>query len=1397
MYIIIFIIGLFSYSLSAQTLNDSDRVDHLSVEEQIFEQLGTLTLLEIAPLNRGELIERLEQDLNIHVRSNDIDLFDRYFLSYIYNYFTSMNPRDSSHESYHLYSLDQPSQRLVYLQGDNNLYFSKNAGKNTITRKFKELMDSISNQTYSILPDEINMTFEYNNELYSQLNESILSSEDIKEFIYNTSGVILSPGSVNGKPFSRMELLMILKQYVELPVHIRDNLALKKIVRVESVNSSQNIFGHYTSVERMITLADGAFENSDNQGEETFLHEIAHSLWGKSIWQGLSEEARKDYAQLSWLGNVRKNDEFISDYSATNISEDFAEHFSSYINEGEILKHEVKIKYDWFKEHIFINAEYITNAADHLKIFVESENGDVNPPYLLKFPSESFNLNFKIKDAMNHDPFNGYADIRVEVSGLFDDRSKIKKIAILMESEQDHFWVHSPVGFNFCETTDLDKVPNNCVLIDPSKPGWYAYHNSQRTALTYSGEYKMTQVRLEDEAGNKVTLRSNFGDAVIPFPGTRGLVEEEQRRKAAAARAAQRKKKAEEEEARRKMEVAKEAERNRKEIEEEKVQREKVAKEIEGFNILNLSEDFVTIYKDDRELTTLGFAECLSITEQELSLLSLETSTGWLDWKFDAQVCSNIDDSVNNCEVRSTSLLKQNNNRDYFLSDYQGEFEADFRNCKPSEGKILEKENKERSKNQVKQKKEIEEEKVQREKVAKEIEGFNILNLSEDFVTIYKDDRELTTLGFAECLSITEQELSLLSLETSTGWLDWKFDAQVCSNIDDSVNNCEVRSTSLVKQNNNRDYFLSDYQGEFEADFRNCIYSKAKKEEIEAEEAEEAEKVRLKKAAEEAVGLNIVNLSERPIRIYQNQEALFDLEPKKCVSINESELLQLSLKRVNIPFDERSFICTNIKNNLGIRKCDVTKNSLLKQNEDGKYRLTNYQNGDGADFSACRSLTMDKESSEEDSFIKEEPALPPERDKTSPYFVDSGSISVSLEEYNERYAFFKVEANGLFDEMSEIEDIDVFLRSENGYLNILSPTRICTLTPENMKLYKEKCLFIESDKPGRYVYYKALNLNDYFPGDYKINSVRLGDASGNHNSLYLINHPVIFIPGKKLLVTRADLRQMKKDLEIRSSKTVDGDTLIHVLTTDMRNFKLHDVNVSIIDMETGQELQYLINTNKLSSLNAQFKSPNISNKMSLPIVIPKELTKGSYRLNWIAFETKEQNTDYYYARFDASDPDTYFNHISDEEDIIAQPVVDDIVMNVIKGPNRKGGDTSIKIDIPITDLDEGNGFVKVTMRTPTGEKFSFDASLWSNPRDGSRHLEALLQLKPRHAEGEYMITHIYTVEDYTNVFNNSINHDGLRLVRGARREKKTNLLERTIKTTLSVSAPPPQEPVKY
>ena len=809
----------------------------------------------------------------------------------------------------------------------------------------------------------------------------------------------------------------------------------------------------------------------------------------------------------------------------------------------------------------------------------------------------------------------------------------------------------------------------------------------------------------------------------------------------------------------------------RKEEEDRKSRLKKVSEEVTGFNIVNLSNNPVRIYQGQQNVLDMEPQQCIRMTEQELSSLSLKTKGSFFSW---TSICSNIENLLNisKCEIHATSIIKQNGAGKYILTDYQGEKSADFSQCDFLTKKIQSVLG------------DLAEE-ARRKRAVQEATGFNILNLSENPVRLEQNEEELRTLEFGECISMVEQDLSSLRLKAISGWFDLELDTLICSNTDEDVPQCRINTTSLIKQDENEEYMLVDYQDEFSADFRKCRFSPAKKE-------EEDRKFRLKTVSEEMTGFNIVNLSNKPIRFYQGQRAMLDLEPQKCIRMTEQQLLELSLRK-----EESSFICTNIKNSLNIYKCNITSNSLVKQNEDGKYVLTDYQGEKSADFSQCIPLSEDeeqiqKDDREEDSSEKvseerkEEEIKAKEPDRTPPYLLHapSESISISAKYYDKHHTLIKVEVDGLFDDTSKIENINIFLRSKNDYFSVESPSNnLCPLTWSRIDT---RCLYIEPEA-GQYVYYRLIRRDYSYPGDYRITEASFYDTAGNKTVYKFDNHSdrnTMYFPGTRLLVNR---RTMREDLETSTLKTADGDTIVHILTTDMTVFE-RDISINIMNIESEEEYKYVIDISRLSSLNTHFNSPSVSGKMSLPIVIPKELSSGRYRLKWISFGND------YYVSFSESHPNNYFDHISYEEDTIAQPVVDDITMEVLKGKNKVGGDTSIKIDIPIEGLDKGKGSIDVIVRTPTGNRLSFSAPL----DKGSRTVSAELNLPPHHAEGEYKITHISTTENYGDAVNHRINHRGLKLYDGGKRVHEARLLERKIKTTLKISTPPPpQEEIKH
>lgn len=505
-----------------------------SIEEQVWSQISPITLLNPNFLDRSEIIQKLEDDFNIFIQTDDPSIFNKYFLSYLYSYFQWMLPNERADGSvrirfpYYLHARNRINRQMIERDGAN-IYFSKNAGHKIITKKFHEIMGAVYNSN-EVLPDEIQVTFEYDNELYSQLNAVFLNSKDIQNFMYLQTGIVFNLEKTDQEysvtqEFTQREMLLILTQFLDLPIHIRDSLALKKVIRMadgyQPPFAVMPVAGLYSFKDKTIQFFDPAFDplSGDGTGEETILHEIAHALWGQSLWYAFPQHLRDEYQSLSWEGEEITGEEFISEYSTKNIKEDFAEHLSMYIDHPEALLHQTPGKYQWLKENVFVNTEYFSaEALDNLKIFVLSDLEDVTPPYLLEGQS---NLTFESREfSNNHDPSIIYS---FNLEGLFDDISGVRSINLFFQSNDDY--LHSK-GVEFrdahkgakCESAD------NCSLFDSNNPGVYSFVNTVLLKNHKPGTYQLQSISVEDYSGNYNLIPNTekfFGPWEFYIPGTR------------------------------------------------------------------------------------------------------------------------------------------------------------------------------------------------------------------------------------------------------------------------------------------------------------------------------------------------------------------------------------------------------------------------------------------------------------------------------------------------------------------------------------------------------------------------------------------------------------------------------------------------------------------------------------------------------------------------------------------------------------------------------------------------------------------------------------------------------------------------------------------------------------
>ena len=509
-------------------------IDNLSSEAQE-QQTTPLSLLSLNDLqDREDIIADLQEDMNVFIAVDDPAVLTPYLLSYLYNYFKYMLPEEPTSSGrvriripYYLHARSRDHYPMVEVNGEN-IYVYKNASKNIITRKFHETLEGVDTSRAS----EIQVTFEYSNELYHQLNQAFLSSEDIEDFIYENFNISLELDSENPlsrftQEFTKEELLLILKTLIDIPPHIRNTMNLTHIVRMPAYNLKAA--GVYYPAFTSILIYGSASDNF----QEVLLHELAHALDGMKIWTGLPLKARSSYKDLSWgeKNNPLYNSEFVSDYGLENVHEDFSEHFTAYIHSPRRLMSTAPKKYKWLKEHVFINTEYATGPVmDNLEIFVDSDLEDITPPH--------FSDNFDIRVSQETKKSENYLTFRVEIDGLFDDLSGIKKIEL--KFVQSYFfslrrsYVHliggSPAPFKdiISQGAECKEVVPVCSFFDSNKPGKYIFMNSLGKDIYEPGTYTLEKITVTDLSLNKRSFHSVNGEPPQIFiPGTAPPEEEE------------------------------------------------------------------------------------------------------------------------------------------------------------------------------------------------------------------------------------------------------------------------------------------------------------------------------------------------------------------------------------------------------------------------------------------------------------------------------------------------------------------------------------------------------------------------------------------------------------------------------------------------------------------------------------------------------------------------------------------------------------------------------------------------------------------------------------------------------------------------------------------------------
>lgn len=493
--------------------------------------------------SRFDVIKRLGTEFHIYLADSRVDhpVFTNAFLTYLYQYALVTQLRSAISEPILLEAnLTESGPLLVRKMCSDGfaslpvtcLLFNRNANERILNTAIAQAATNPATQTHVPGSSVTNYRVDYNNTLFEQLTWILISDHHLAELIERHYGLRLAPPSAERfryptQEFRHRELLLIAKTLLDLPESIRRLWRLNGIYRLRSDYSlRQNRVAEYSNENRIIVLSERAFalEAGDTMGEKSLAHEIGHA-----VWEGILSLNKLNYIRLSWLPgpsadarnlenavdeasawiiSPEHRQQFLTDYSKTDIFEDFAEHFAGYFYAIERLPELCAEKFRFLRDQIFGGTVYHAEAHERAQIYVRSTNPDVNPPRL--------NASIERSVSVNVLPASTGSYLRARIEGVADDESGVLSIELTFKhrSLPNSPLVNVPIG--------------SYHLIDAAR-GVYQMDYFLSENEYSGGDYDLSYISIRDRVGSTFhqAVPTAQGRTRFTLPGNRVVVRQE------------------------------------------------------------------------------------------------------------------------------------------------------------------------------------------------------------------------------------------------------------------------------------------------------------------------------------------------------------------------------------------------------------------------------------------------------------------------------------------------------------------------------------------------------------------------------------------------------------------------------------------------------------------------------------------------------------------------------------------------------------------------------------------------------------------------------------------------------------------------------------------------------